>query len=131
MKKYKIELTLNQLKIIESTLNLYLRIGIGQFGEIAYAVTKLFPKVTNHFNLSEIKTWFETASQTLFKFQNGENFGIAQKEVSVKAKDSYDMIKTIQKVIAAEEKHHKHSVWHNGNILKLGKEPLIKIEEVK
>jgi hypothetical protein len=61
-------------------------------------------------------------------FDFNSSFGIGNKEVHDKVKVSYDMMKSIQKVLAKVDTHHDFSVWHNGNIVKYGKEPIIKVE---
>ena len=128
MNNYKIKINLNQLRILEKALDIYMRIGIGQIECVAEALGDL--------GLLEIYTpldvrekWFNIIKKELLGFASGASFGIPNPQVSDKAKIAYDMNKTIQKCISDTFKEKTIGVWSDGNILHLGSEPFIKIKK--
>ena len=130
MTKFSMSLTLKQLKILEDALDLYTRVGIGQLEIIGEKLNTLFPSgkhATIPWKLKE--KYLNKIKMEFFEFQSGQSYGIGHQKVSDKAKIGYDLQKTIQKTIAEKDDHNRMSVWHDGNILKLGSEPLAKITE--
>ncbi len=53
--------------------------------------------------------------------------GIANANVHKDVKTMYDLEKSIQKGVATAENHGSWSVWHDGDILHLGDEPVAKV----
>lgn len=131
--KYQLTLTMKQLKVVEEALDLYTRVGMGQTEIVKETLFNLFysdfKKIT-HEQWDKIKQLCDEIKNVLFDFASGQSYGIANKEVNDKAKIAYDLDKTIQKQIAADDNHRQISVWHHGNILHLGSEILAKIEKI-
>lgn len=127
--KYKLEVTTKQLQIIEEALDQYTRVGIAQLEIVAENIVRFFPdNGLNYWGLRE--NCFDPIKQKLFGYGSGASHGIGSPKVSDRAKIGYDLQKTIQKALAEEEKHHESSVWHHGNILHLGSEPVAKCSPV-
>jgi len=135
--KFNVTLTLKQLMVIEESLNLRTRIGIGQFDCIGDVIENDFSDKNERHHLTLGKYWdvrrkyLDPMKQELLGFISGESYGIASPEVSDRAKISYDMQKSFQQVIAKEIDYQSTSVWHNGDILHLGSEPRISLTKIK
>ena len=129
--KYQLTLTMKQLKVVEEALDLYSRVGIGQTEIVKEVLFRFFYDAKKLVQWEKIKCLCDEIKHTLFGFVSGQSYGIAQKEVDDRVKIAYDLDKTIQKQIATDDQHSQMSVWHHGNILHLGSEPLAKIEKIK
>jgi hypothetical protein len=131
MIKYNLKLTHKQLRVIETALDLYARIGIGQLEIIA-------EKLNSEFFIHDSKTpteWkkelnIDNAKENM-GLDNGSNFGIGNDKVSENSNIAYEIDKVIQKKIAEVEEHQKYSTWYNGVVCRYSKEPIAEIEEVQ
>lgn len=133
MRKFQITVTLPQLRFLEKALNIMTRIGIGQFDVVGETIDLEFEKYLPEGNRSywNLKyNWFDPMKKALLGFDGGASYGICSPEVSDRTKVTYDMQKSIQKVIATVDKHNEMSVWHDGDLLHLGSEPRIVINEI-
>lgn len=131
---YEILLKLNtkQARLLEKILDLYVRIGIGQFEEIAQTINSLFDINSNNFELQGnlALELMKVLKRQLLGYDNG-NIGISNEKVKNDVKVAYDLAKVLQKGIAVTEDHKSYSVWHDGAILHLGSEPIASISSKK
>jgi hypothetical protein len=134
MEKVNLTLTRQQLRLIESALELYMRLGIGQLEIVGEKLLmELFYKMfkDRYSSSKEIEDKFlRPMKQEMFGFGPGASFGISSDKVHDGVKIGYDLQKVIQKHIATVEDHHKYSVWHDGPMLHLGSEPIAEISEI-
>lgn len=129
LKKYQITLNEEQLKLFESALDLYTRLACGQFDRLVDHVLAnpyCEGKCASDFDLNGLN---ELKWEMLMQFPNAF-LGIFHKGLHPWIHQGYDMQKTIQKQIA-DNKHHKNSVWHDGNFPKASKADLIEIKRLK
>jgi len=129
-KLYNLTITHKQLRIMERALDLYIRVGIGQFEALIDSLEYLFPETMKHQSAYILREQYtDKLKNLIFDFHSGGSYGISNPSISDEAKIAYDMDKVIQKMIAVIEDHHNGSVWHHGDLLHLGSEPSAKIEE--
>jgi len=130
--KTEMEVSKKQLLIIEKALDLYLRVGIGQVEIVAEILNEMFPEKTKDVSQWDMKKkYLDPMKEELFGLSGGGSFGICNDVVSDNAKIAYDLNKTIQKFIATKDNHSETSVWHDGNLLKLGSEPVVVIKDTE
>lgn len=99
-RRYKIEVTEEQAELIEQALDLYSRIGCGQFGEIAYHF--------DHFRKNVNEPTYDVGRKirSNLQFLLPSNFspcmayGIGSHEISKKTKQSYEVMCVIRHRIA-------------------------------
>jgi hypothetical protein len=134
MRKFQITVTLPQLRMLERALNILTRIGIGQFDVVGETIDLEFEKRLPEGNRSYWNlryNWFDPMKKVLLGFDGGASYWIGSPEVSDRIKIAYDVQKSIQKVIATVDAHNEMSVWHNGDLIHLGTEPRIVINEIE
>ena len=127
--KYNISLNHQQLRVIERALDLYSRVGIGQFEIVAEAIFCLLTDRMKDKNNWEITQKFLDSMKVCLGFPVNGSLGITCEEVSDDAKIAYDMEKVIQKKIATVEDHEQYSVWHRGS-MHLGSQQDIEIKDI-
>jgi hypothetical protein len=134
MKKFQITITLPQLRMLERALNILTRVGIGQFDVVGETIELEFEKklpeeCNTYWKLRDY--WFDPMKNSLLGFGIGASYGIGSPEVSDRIKIAYDVQESLQQIIAKLDAHNEMSVWHNGDILHLGSEPRIVINEIE
>lgn len=107
MKKIvKLELTIDQAKVVEDALDLYSRIGIGQLEEVEHVLKRKF----GFFNVVDKNTpinWdaFNQAikyAKLYIGFEPNASYGIGNKKVSVSVKRAFEIQKTLSKELAMD-----------------------------
>lgn len=124
--KLQITITATQARLIESALDLYVRLGLGQTDKLAEFLDDLFP---GHYELLE--TIMEGIKMEVCGCPKNGSLGIANKKVKPEVKTSYDLMKCIEKGIAEAEEHAEYSIWHDGDLLHLGTEPTPEVKIVQ
>lgn len=116
MSKYQITVSDEQAKLIVAALDLYSRVGAGQFQEVAeVAYPSWDTKDFNRDAKDAAKELLTQAKQMLFPELGGNTaYGTTSQELNVCFKRAYDVQCVIRKVIAQHEKYHSTSIWHNG-----------------
>lgn len=122
--------SIKQMRVLIGALELYMRICLGQLDAVGHALAenlagRFAPVDKRH----EFRERMDSLKQEYLNLERNSSLGISSGEVSDHAKIGYDLMKTLQKFVAVTEQHDSGSVWHNGNILKLGSEPPATIEK--
>jgi hypothetical protein len=116
----KMTVTAEQARVISRALDVYVRLGLGQLGIVAEALDGLHDIQ----DLDGLMNALDEAKSRYLGLCEGRSYGIGNRKVDAAAHVAYDLEKGVQKVLATTEKHGTHSVWHHGNTLKYGSEPL-------
>ena len=112
MKTVKLDMSVEQAKVICDALDLYNRITLGQFEELESIIRhrlickasfdpneeKIYP---NFDEMDEIKEHIH-AIKRIMGFHPHSSFGIGNDKVHISNSRSYEMLKTIQKVLAED-----------------------------
>lgn len=104
MTKLHLEVTIEQAKVISEALDLFVRIHIGQIGEIEYLfrgmeIRKKDGHFTSYEENEEIRSYCEAIKRVLGHPSNG-NWSIGNTMVNKSAHRAYEIEKVIDKVIA-------------------------------
>ena len=104
--KVKVEMTLEQARFLVEALDLYSRIGIGQFGEIAHHYEHLVKNASERAGTTigayDVGVQIEKALRFLMpeSFFGSCSYGISHPEVTKKAKLAFDMLQPIRYQLA-------------------------------
>lgn len=123
-----LKVTDTQIKVLEKALDLYNRVLIGQLEEPLKCLEEHYYGKFQNIDIWELKNkYINPLKQELGWSANG-SWGIGNGNCHPNVGISYDMQKSLQKYIAVKEEHPQYSVWRDGNLLKLSKEPNIVID---
>ena len=118
----QIVFTSKQAELIEKAIDLYTRLGTGQFEAIVEALKRE--------HIYEEDQGYEPLKQRLIEIKESvlhmpgnADYAIAGPEVTDDVKILYDLQKSIQKGMAVAECHRSTSTWNDGDYLHLGSEP--------
>lgn len=118
---YQLNLNSNQAKVVIAGLDVLSRIGMGQLEAVAEHVPEPRQDFTGQSlqlmreELNKAKAWLGQPP--------GGSYGIGHEKTTNEAKVAWDIQCVLRKVVATEEKHGLHSVWHY-DPLHYGSEPL-------
>lgn len=130
-RKYRLEVNGAQLHLFEKVLDLYVRLGIGQFEQLAEVITHLFEKNYPPFRDSNpILDSLLKLKKDVTGYEENASMGINNPAVVPDVKIAYDLDKVIQKTLASAEGHDRMSVWHDGVIHQYADQPLATCEPV-
>uniref|UniRef100_A0A6M3ISR5 Uncharacterized protein n=1 Tax=viral metagenome TaxID=1070528 RepID=A0A6M3ISR5_9ZZZZ len=129
MKKYKLEITEKQAKIITQSLNLFSRIGMGQLEEIINHPQWIFT-VDNQYDRDIIKNSINTLKKHLCNLDSYSSFGIYQEEVDDINRVAWDLQQVIRHKLAWDRNPKGGITVDFGVPMKSSKEDLAKIEEI-
>jgi len=130
--QYQMTLTSEQMKVLIRALDLYTRMGIGQFSSVLSEMMYLHP--------GENSTMFvannDPIAQPMKEIQRmltghgdlNASYGIGNPKVHADATNGVDILHACQEAVAKNEKHGSHSVWHWATTVKYGNFPLPVIE---
>ncbi len=132
METLNLRISEDQIKIIISALDLYSRLGIGQFEEAIHVSCDLLDK-------SGSVAWdiyhspeFAAMKEKITGFPPNANHSICSHKVTQIVKEAYSIEKQLQKAVADRQKvlgsdRMSKGVWGDGDILGLGKLPQLEI----
>lgn len=123
----RLEMTGVQARIIARALDLFVRLGLGQTEEAA----DFLDTVLDVKDLEALRQTMRAVKVEQLGCPANGSYGIGNSKLHPQVHDAYDVKKALEKVIATVEKHQDFSVWHDGNIVKYGKEPHITASFVK
>jgi hypothetical protein len=131
--EYLLRLNHRQLRLVERAMNLYSRLGAGQFEEMFDEFQFMFPQDSKNWaSRWDLKIKYaDPMKEELLGLKDGANLGIstvpgrAREEVCI----AYEINKVVQNTIATEENHNAISVWHHTPI-KMSSVPLPIVEKV-
>ncbi|MAE81284.1 MAG: hypothetical protein CMB80_01020 [Flammeovirgaceae bacterium] len=126
---YNLKLSPEHARIVVAALDLYSRIGMGQFEEIP-AIFRLDRRIDRD-QLDTVRQLVDAIKETLFQLPPNASFSIcSEKDVLPDYRTAYDIECVLRQQVATIEKHHKMSVWH-GDPLHTNKDiPLVKCEVI-
>ena len=129
MVNYQVKLTMTaaQARIIAKALDMYVRLGIGQTEEAA----DFLDMVLDVKDLESLRQTMKAVKVEQLGCPANGSYGIGNEKLADSVHDAYDVKKALEKVIATAETHDRWSVWHDGNIVKYGKEPHVETSFVK
>ena len=121
--------TIEQAHAVKAALDLYMRMGLGQFDELAYLVRcDEFKHTTKELTADE-KDEFSALTQKLRDFMGheyGASFGVGSKRVSVTAHRCYEAYKVLAQALAVARDPSPtgfKGVDHDGLIVRYTQDP--------
>lgn len=112
MKKYNLEITEEQAYIISNALDLYSRVLIGQFEEVANVITwniRKFKDIDGREispdNMNFFKDGIEKCKEVFLNIPRHGSHGIHSPEVDDSARKSYDMHQVVRNKLAWDKKN--------------------------
>lgn len=108
MKKYQITLTERQLDIVGQALDLYMRIGIGQFHEMLQVFHGLSKRAT-----PDSEHYMNIIKQLETGHGPNASFGIHSPEVKNKFRQAFDICQAVRYRLAHDRSPGGYSVHHN------------------
>ena len=123
--QYDLKLSHKHLRVLQMSLELFSRIAMGQYAHIYEDMMELDAETREKSRLltDELK-------KTILGLDPGSYFSICSPRLDESVHIAYEIEKTVQKMIAEVEKHHRYSVWHDGP-LKLSPEPLPQLRKIE
>jgi hypothetical protein len=109
----------SEIQVILESTDLFQRLGMRQI----YEITRIY----GHSNFDHI---LDKYKKHAFGLDYGAYYGIFSSKLETRFKELFDIIKTIQLRMVKDRKINNPGVWGNGNIQKVGKEPVISIKPI-
>lgn len=129
MKKIKLELTLKQSESLTRMLDLAMRMHLCQFREIEWlarlhVIRNQNGEIASNVDLDALKAYLDGSARCL-GFSAGSSHSIGSKIVHSDAKNAYEIMKVVQKVLAYERNPEPtfRSVAHDGLIVRYTNNP--------
>lgn len=113
--KYVLTLSPEQARAVQSALDLYMRVGIGQLKTVAEVWGDIGTRENGETEASdEAEHLFAVGCEALTGFPSNSSWSIANRDkVHIKARRAYEVDGMLRQQIARVEKHGDHSVWHH------------------
>lgn len=127
--KYQLTLNTEQVNVLINALDVFSRIGMGQLEIVAECLRDQYNYTIPQDKLQCVQLCLDAAKVALGHSESG-CYGICSPETPKCSKVAYDIQCVIRQVVAKEECHGTHSVWHGNPLHTLKDVPLCEAKVV-
>jgi len=124
--EYQLTLSTKQANVLIDALDAYSRIGMGQLEIVAESIIKQYKHKYSPETMNVVRHCMDTAKISLGHPVNG-CYGIMGTDTPKSSQIAYDIQCVLRKLVAQQENHGEHSVWHNDPLHADRDTPLAKV----